>query len=56
MAHRYDVIIVGAGPAGLYAAYEFTRKAPQARVLLIDKGVEAKYRHCPIMEGKLEKC
>lgn len=56
MQTTYDVLIIGAGPAGLYAAYEFTRKAPNARVLLIDKGVEAKYRHCPIMEGKIEKC
>lgn len=56
MGNQYDVIIVGAGPAGLYAAYEFTRKAPKARVLLVDKGVEAKYRHCPIMEGKIDKC
>ncbi|MCL6634093.1 MAG: NAD(P)/FAD-dependent oxidoreductase [Alicyclobacillus herbarius] len=53
---QYDVIIVGAGPGGLYAAYEFTLKSPHAKVLLIDKGVEAKYRHCPIMEGKIEKC
>ncbi|KYP81611.1 NAD(P)/FAD-dependent oxidoreductase [Ferroacidibacillus organovorans] len=56
MSANYDVIIVGAGPAGLYAAYEFTRKAPHAKVLLIDKGVEAKYRHCPIMELKIDKC
>lgn len=56
MAADYDVVIVGAGPAGLYAAYEFTRKAPDLRVLLMDKGMEAKYRHCPIMEGKTDKC
>lgn len=56
MSQTYDVIIVGAGPAGLYATYEFTRKAPGAKVLLVDKGVEAKYRHCPIMEGKIDKC
>ena len=54
--NQYDVIIVGAGPAGLYAAYEFTRKAPSMRVLVIDKGVEARHRHCPIMEGKIDKC
>jgi len=56
MSPNYDVIIIGAGPAGLYAAYEFTRLIPNAKVLLLDKGVEAKYRHCPIMEGKIEKC
>lgn len=56
MNSSYDVIIVGAGPAGLYAAYEFTRKAPEAKVILVDKGVEAKYRHCPIMERKIDKC
>jgi uncharacterized protein len=56
MTQTYDVIIIGAGPAGLYAAYEFTRIAPKAKVLLVDKGVEAKYRHCPIMEGKIDKC
>lgn len=56
MAEVYDVVIVGAGPAGIYAAYELAEKKPNAKILMIDKGVEAKYRHCPIMDGKIDKC
>ena len=33
---KYDVVIVGAGPMGIYTAYEFMVKAPNAKVLLID--------------------
>ena len=52
----YDVIIVGAGPAGLYCAYEFSRKAPELKVLVLEKGLDIYKRRCPILEGKLEKC
>ncbi len=53
---RYDVIIVGAGPAGIFTAYELTRKAPQLKILLVDKGHNIIERHCPILEGKISKC
>ena len=36
MENKYDVIIVGAGPAGIFAGYELTLKAHQLKVLLID--------------------
>ncbi|WP_188622620.1 NAD(P)/FAD-dependent oxidoreductase [Caldalkalibacillus thermarum] len=52
----YDVIIVGAGPAGIFAAYELTLKAPGAKVLLIDKGLDIYARRCPILERKIKKC
>ena len=52
----YDVIIVGAGPAGIFNAYEFAEKAPNLKVLMIDKGFNIYERKCPILQGKLEKC
>ena len=53
---KYDCIIVGAGPAGIYAAYEFYLKAPDLKILLVDKGKDIYSRHCPILEHKLGKC
>ncbi|MDD6301776.1 MAG: NAD(P)/FAD-dependent oxidoreductase [Bacillales bacterium] len=56
MEKNYDVIIVGAGPAGIYSTYEFIRKAPDLKVLLIDKGRDIYKRNCPILQGKLKHC
>jgi hypothetical protein len=53
---RYDVIIVGGGPAGIFAAYELTRLNPRLKVLLVDKGHDIDRRTCPILEGKTPKC
>jgi len=53
---KYDVIIVGAGPSGYFAAYEFMKKNPKKKVLLIDKGLDITKRHCPVLEHKLAKC
>ena len=52
----YDVIIVGAGPAGVYAAYEFANKAPNLKVLIIDKGKNIYERKCPLNQHKVDKC
>jgi hypothetical protein len=52
----YDVIIVGAGPAGIFAALELTQSAP-VRVLMLDKGPDLDKRHCPSREkGRCMKC
>lgn len=53
---KYDVIIVGAGPSGYFSAYEFMKKNPKMKVLLIDKGLDITKRHCPVLEHKLTKC
>jgi uncharacterized FAD-dependent dehydrogenase len=56
MDTNYDVIVVGAGPAGIFTCYELTLKMPNAKVLLIDKGHDIYRRNCPILEKKIEKC
>lgn len=53
---KWDVIIVGAGPAGLYGAYEYAKTSPELKVLMLDRGLEIRKRRCPILEGKLQKC
>ncbi|GEC93180.1 NAD(P)/FAD-dependent oxidoreductase [Brevibacillus brevis] len=53
---KYDVIVVGAGPAGIFTCYEVMRKAPNAKVLLIDKGHDIYSRRCPILEEKIKLC
>ncbi|MFC4599774.1 NAD(P)/FAD-dependent oxidoreductase [Cohnella hongkongensis] len=52
----YDVIVVGAGPTGIFACYELMRNAPQLKVLLVDKGHDIHRRRCPILESKIERC
>jgi len=43
---KYDVVIVGAGPSGLFAAYELITKNNKLKVALIDKGSSVKNRVC----------
>ena len=50
----YDVVIVGAGPAGLFAAYELIENNKNLKILLLDKGKFAKNRICPMK--KTNKC
>ena len=38
MTDRYDVIILGTGEAGIFAAYEMAEQCPKARVLVLDQG------------------
>ena len=53
---KYDVVIVGAGPAGYFCAYELMQKNPNLKVILLDKGYDIYSRKCPILMHKLTKC
>ena len=52
----YDVIVVGAGAAGAFLAYEFKKLNTDKKVLVIDAGREVSARNCPITEGKVDHC
>ncbi len=45
---KYDVVIVGAGPAGLFAAYELITNNPKLKIVLVDEGKKAEDRFCPM--------
>lgn len=51
---NYDVIIVGAGPAGIFAAAELV--AQGKKVFIADKGKRISERQCPIMNGQVKSC
>ena len=55
MKENYDVIVVGAGPAGIMTCYELYLKNPELEVLLIDKGHDVMNRHCPIKDKKIKQ-
>ncbi len=57
MQERYDVVIVGAGPAGIFASLELTKQKPGLNVLLVDQGRDLRHRTCPArITGKCVNC
>ena len=52
---KYDVIIVGAGPGGIFSAYELMKRNPDLKVAVFEAGHALEKRHCPI-DGEKVKC
>ncbi|MCD8104322.1 MAG: FAD-binding protein [Lachnospiraceae bacterium] len=56
MKFDYDVIIIGAGPGGIFAAYELAGCRPDLRVAVFEKGHPLEKRKCPIDGEKVKTC
>ncbi len=52
----YDVIIIGAGPGGIFAAYELLQHKPELKIAVFESGHELSKRHCPIDGEKVKSC
>lgn len=53
---KYDVVIIGAGPGGIFSAYELMMKAPKLKVAVFEAGYPLEKRHCPIDGKKVKSC
>ena len=53
---HYDVIIIGAGPGGIFSAYELVNARPDLKVAVFERGNELKKRRCPIDGEKIKSC
>ena len=53
---NYDVIIIGAGPGGIFSAYELMTKAPKLKIGVFEAGSPLEKRHCPIDGVKVKEC
>ncbi len=52
MSTKRDVVIVGSGPAGIFAALEFAKADAALSVLILEKGKDLYERRCPVVEGR----
>ena len=52
----YDVLIIGAGPGGIFSAYELVQRKPELKVAVFEAGHPLNKRHCPIDGEKIKTC
>ncbi len=52
----YDIIIVGAGAAGVFCAYELMKTNPDKKVLMLEKGLPLDKRSCPKKTKGVKEC
>lgn len=52
----YDVVIIGAGPGGIFTAYELVQNQPNLKIAVFEMGHELKNRKCPIDGEKIKSC
>ncbi len=53
---KYDVIIIGAGPGGIFSAFELTQRKPELKVAVFEAGHALEKRRCPIDGDKIKSC
>ena len=53
---NYDVIIIGAGPGGIFSAYELIKRRPELKIAVFEAGHALGKRHCPIDGEKIKSC
>ena len=53
---KYDVIIIGAGPGGIFSAYELVQQNPDLKIAVFESGHPLEKRHCPIDGDKIKSC
>ena len=52
----YDVLIIGAGPGGIYSAYELVKRNPALKIAVFEAGHALEKRHCPIDGERINSC
>ena len=56
MIQEYDIIIIGAGPGGIFSAYELVQKMPEKRIAVFEAGHRLEQRRCPINGTTVKSC